>query len=340
MKIACLSFTDGAAIVGEKILEKKNKNYDFIHIKNSKYKDGIKGFLKENWNKYEGFIFISATGIAVRYINPYIEDKTMDPAILVIDDLGRYCISLLSGHLGGANKLTEYISEEIKAIPVITTATDGRGIESLDMFAKKNNYHMKDMKSITTITSMMVNNRVVGLHTENDKMMNYDKIVKVKDLNEIPKEIEGLIIVSSNRIKNTFDIPYAQLIPKNINIGIGCRKNVEAERIVQAIKNSFIEYDLELEGIKDMGTIEVKKDEVGIIEAAKYFDTPLNIFSLEEVGKIDHMFEKSNFVKKTIGVYSVSEPVAYLMGKEMIIRKSRHDGITISISKTKGELDE
>ena len=96
----------------------------------------------------------------------------------------------------------------------------------------------------------------------------------------------------------------------------------------KAYFNSFINND---------GEFEVKQDEIGIIESAKYFQVPLNIYSLEEVGKIDHMFEGSDFVKKTIGVYSVSEPVAYIMGKNMISRKSKHNGITISISKTKGE---
>lgn len=340
MKIACLSFTEKGAGLGDRIVRIKSSQYDFTHIKNKEYEKGIKGFLKENWNEYDGFIFISATGIAVRYINPYIEDKTNDPAILVMDDLGRFCISLLSGHLGGANKLTEDICKWLKALPVITTATDGRGIESVDMFAKKNNYHMKDMASITTITSLMVNDRFVGLYTEDDREIDYGKIIKIDDLNNIDKRIEGLIIVSSSRIDNKFNIPSTQLVPRNINIGVGCRRGMETRRIIQAVEKALLEADLLLEGLKDMGTIEVKKDELGIIEAAEHFNIPLHIFSLEEVGQIDHMFEKSQFVKDTIGVYSVSEPVAYLLGREMITRKSRYDGITISISRTKGDYDE
>lgn len=337
MRIACLSFTEKGAVIGDGILNYESEKYFFTHIKNSKYKGGIKSFLKENWNNYEGFIFISATGIAVRYINPYIQDKTKDPAILVIDDLGRYCISLLSGHIGGANHLTDYISENMGTVAVITTATDGRGIESVDIFAKRNNYKMMDMKSITKVTSLMVNDKKIGLYTEDNKKIEYNNLIEIKDLNKIDKDIHGLIIVSSDKIKDEFNIPYTQLIPRNINIGIGCRRGVEEIRIIQAIKDSFMQNNLLLEGIREMGTIEVKRDEIGIIKSAEYFQIPLNIFSLEEIGKIDHMFEGSDFVKKTIGVYSVSEPVAYIMGKNMISRKSKHNGITISISKTKGE---
>ncbi len=337
MRIACLSFTDKGAEIGDKILNLGNEKYSFTHIKNSNHKGGIKSFLKENWNNYDGFIFISATGIAVRYINPYIQDKTKDPAILVIDDLGRYCISLLSGHIGGANDLTDYISKNMGTVGVITTATDGRGIESVDIFAKRNNYYMMDMKSITTITSLMVNGKKIGFYTEDKNKIDYNNLFEIEDLNKIDKDIHGLIIISSDKIKDEFNIPHTQLIPRNINIGIGCRRGVEKSRIIQAIEDSFEENNLLLEGIREMGTIEVKQDEIGIIESAKYFQVPLNIYSLEEVGKIDYMFEGSDFVKKTIGVYSVSEPVAYIMGKNMISRKSKHNGITISISKTKGE---
>ena len=173
MRIACLSFTDKGAEIGDKILILGNEKYSFTHIKNSNHKGGIKSFLKENWNNYDGFIFISATGIAVRYINPYIQDKTKDPAILVIDDLSRYCISLLSGHIGGANDLTDYISKNMGTVGVITTATDGRGIESVDIFAKRNNYYMMDMKSITTITSLMVNGKKIGFYTEDKNKVIY-----------------------------------------------------------------------------------------------------------------------------------------------------------------------
>lgn len=335
MKIACLSFTDKGKEIGEKLkaLGKKGE-YSFHHYSNDEIEGGIKKLLDYIWKEYNGLVFISSTGIAIRMINSYIKNKTMDPAIVVIDDRGRFSISLLSGHLGGANELSNWIGKEIDAIPVITTASDNRGIEAIDIFAKQNNYYMDNMKLVTKITGMMVNGKTLGFYSEDYKTINYPNIVIVKDLNNIPSEIEGLIIVSSENLQiENINIPYIYLRPKNINIGIGCRKGVEGKRIIEAVEFAMKELNLSKNSIKAIGTVEVKKDEEGIIDAARYFNCPIKIFTIEEIKEVEDKFEKSQFVKDTIGVYSVSEPSAYLLGGKLIKEKSKYNGITISISK-------
>ncbi|WMM25870.1 cobalt-precorrin 5A hydrolase [Tissierella sp. MB52-C2] len=335
MKIACLSFTHKGKEIGEKLkaLGKKGE-YSFHHYSNDEIEGGIKNRLDYIWKEYNGLVFISSTGIAIRMINSYIKNKTMDPAIVVVDDCGRFSISLLSGHLGGANELSNWIGKEIDAIPVITTASDNRGIEAIDIFAKQNNYYMDNMKLVTKITGMMVNGKTLGFYSEDYKTINYPNIVIVKDLNNIPSEIEGLIIVSSENLQiENINIPYIYLRPKNINIGIGCRKGVEGKRIIEAVESAMKELNLSKNSIRAIGTVEVKKDEEGIIEAARYFNCPIKIFTIEEIKEVEDKFEKSQFVKDTIGVYSVSEPSAYLLGGKLIKEKSKYNGITISISK-------
>lgn len=336
MKLVCLSFTELGGVLGDRLEELDS--YNISHIKNSSVENGIKSIMEKIWNEYEGIIFISATGIASRFIAPFIEDKTKDPAIIVIDDRGKFIISLLSGHLGGANKITEDISRQIGGIPVITTASDSRGFDSIDIFAKNNNYYIEDMKSITKLTSMMVNNKRIGFFTEDNVIINYPNIKVLDSLDNIGKDkkyIEGLIIVSSKIIKDEKlrNIPYTILRPKNINIGIGCRKNVEEKRIITAIEEALSTVSISNKSIKAIATIEIKKEEKGIIDTAKYYNLPLKIFTIKEIEKIEEMFEKSQFVKDTIGVYSVSEPCAYLLGGNIILPKSKHNGITISISK-------
>ena len=334
MKIACFSFTDKGRRIGDRLESLSNDIYNIHHYENKKAEGGVKELLNRIWPEYDGLIFISATGIALRMINPYIQNKTIDPAVVVVDDMGIFSIALLSGHIGGGNDLAEYIGHEIGAMPVIKTATDNRGIESIDNFAKKNDYYMEDMKSITRITSMMVNGKTIGLYTEDGKGINYDNIIIVDDLNNIYPRIDGLIIVSSEILTDkNIEIPKTILIPKNINIGMGCRKGVEAERIIKAVGEVFHKENLSTKGIKSIGTVEVKKDEKGIIQASKHFNCPMKIFTIDEIKEVEDKFEKSQFVKDTIGVYSVSEPTAYLLGGEMIAMKSKHNGITISISK-------
>jgi cobalt-precorrin 5A hydrolase len=343
MKIACFSFTEEGKRLGKKIqnmsVQRKDKsNYVIKHYHNDEIKGGIKNLLQYAVREYEGLIFISATGIAVRMMSPYIKDKIIDPAVVVIDDLGKFSISLLSGHIGGGNELARWLGKLIGAMPVITTASDNRGIESIDVFAIKNNYHMEDMDSIKTITSMMVNGKKIGFYSEMGEIIDYDNLIILEDLYYIGPNIDGLIIVSSQNIKSRISkIPYTVLRPKNINIGIGSRRGVESVRVIEAIEKAFDKINLSTKSIKAMGTIEVKRGEVGIIKAAKHFNCPLKIFTINEIKRIEENFEKSQFVKDTIGVYSVSEPVAYLLGGKLITKKSKYDGITISISKEEGE---
>lgn len=337
MKIACLSFTEKGKALGNRIVvysKQDRKNYISLvhHYSNSQIQGGIKNLLGYDIKEYDGLVFISATGIAVRMMSPHIKDKTTDPAVVVVDDLGRFSISLLSGHIGRGNELAEWIADLIGAIPVITTASDNRGIESIDMFALRNDYHMEDMESIKTITSMMVNEKKIGFYSEKDRVIHYDNLLLKSSLENINNEVEGVLAITSRKDLG-ITIPYTILRPKNINIGLGCRKGVEASRIIGAIRRVLEINNLSEKSIKAIGTVEVKKGEVGIIEAAKYFSCPLKIFTVEEISKIEDIFEKSQFVKDTIGVYSVAEPCAYLLGGEMVSKQSKHNGITVSVTK-------
>ncbi len=333
MNIACLSFTEKGRLLGEKLKSVESQKYKIGHYANKDIDGGIKEILKSIWDKYDGIIFISATGIAIRLSALFIDDKTKDPAIVLIDDLGKFSISLLSGHLGGANELANDMADWIGAVPVITTATDNRGIESIDMFAQRNGYYIEDIKSITRITSMMVNDEIVGLYTEDDKIINYNKVKIVKDLKNIGSNIKGLVLVSSMEKTKGLKIPNTILRPKNINIGIGCRKGIEGRFIIKAIEDQCRKLNLSTNSIKSIGTVEIKKNERGIIEVSNYFACPLKIFNTEAIRDVEKNFSKSQFVKDTIGVYSVSGPVAFLLGGKVISEKSKYNGITISISK-------
>lgn len=335
MKIRIFSFSESGSEIARELEDKLE--YQTYHSSSKDLEKGIRPVLNEDWKNLDGIIFIGALGIAVRMIAPLIEHKTKDPAVIVVDDLGTYAISLLSGHLGGANELTLEVAELLAAQPIITTASDNRGIEALDLFAQANNYAMEDMKSITRLTSMMVDGKKIGFFSEDDKIINYPNLKTFTKLEDIKnaRDIDGAILVTSNLVEKEElgSLDHAILRPKNLNIGIGCRKGVSGERIRMAIDELFRELKLSKESIKEIGTVEVKKDELGIIETANYFRVNMKIFSLDEIGRVDHKFGRSEFVKDTIGVYSVAEPSAYLLGGRFISKRTSHDGITLSITK-------
>lgn len=331
MKLIAYSFTDRGSEIGKEISE--IDEYDIVHMNNKDILGGVKSHLASAYEDFDGIVFISATGIAIRFILPYIKDKQKDLPIVVIDDMGKFSISLLSGHMGGANELAKKLGDFIGARTVITTASDNRGFQALDSFAKNNNYYFEDKKNLTKIMSMMVNDKKIGLLNEEKADLDYPNLEIIEDIEKIG-DIKALIIIGEKDIgKNSIDIPYIRLKSKDINIGIGCKKGIEKKYIIKAIEDELKVLKIDSSRIKSIGTVEVKKDEKGIIQTAKYYSSPLEIFSIEDIKKVEDKFQKSEFVKKTIGVYSVSEPSAYLLGGDLLVKRAKHNGITISISK-------
>ncbi|WP_130805329.1 cobalt-precorrin 5A hydrolase [Senegalia massiliensis] len=335
MKLAIITLTKGGL---KKALQVKRYLRDTPIYTLDKHDDGrfksIKGKLSENieyfFKNYDTILFIMATGIVVRSIAAHIKDKTIDPAILVMDEGGKHIISLLSGHIGGSNSYAIHLSKLIGATPVITTASDVNGVLSVDMISKELNLSIENMEDAKIVTADIVNGKKVGIKSD----ISIDKNL-IKNLitpeDEGFKDIQSLIAIT-NSIKK-YTMPTSVLIPKNIVLGIGCRRGIEKNRILDAIYKSMDKNNLYMESLKEIATVDVKKDEIGLIESSKELNISLNIITREEIKKVEHLFEGSNFVKKTIGVSSVSEPVGYIVSNNgtCIMKKTKMDGITISI---------
>ena len=288
------------------------------------YKDkNIDKVLEERWSSLETIIFISATGIAVRKIAPLIKDKYTDPAVLVIDDKAKHVISLLSGHIGGANELAIDIAKAINAEPVITTASDNRGIEALDIFLRDHDFAYNSREALTMIMGAIVNNKKIYLKSD-DFAFKYDNFTN--DNNEADYSIiqdEGYMI---NDDKNTLYI-----IKKKYNMGIGLRRGTDFAVLEKAFQTVLKETDINPKAIKRFGSIDIKKDEEALLELCKKYDRELIFYTADELNEVD-VTEKSDFVKKITGAYSVSEAAAKLLGGKIILTKKIIDSITFSIT--------
>lgn len=322
MRIACLTFTSNGEKIAERI--KNNLVHSVDIFKRPELSMGLHEVCAELFNSYEGIIFISSTGIAVRLSAPHIKDKTKDPAVIVVDDLGKFSISLLSGHIGGANSLALEVAKGIDAQPVITTASDGRGIDAVDVFAKRNSLIINNMEDAKKITAIMIEGKDIGLISEVNLELNYKNISN--------QNAEGFIIVSSNK-NIECSKPYCLLTPRNLNLGIGCRKGKTEEEILEAVYSVFHENNLNIRGIKAIGTIELKQDEPGLIEACSRLNCSLKALTNEEVQSVQHMFKQSKFVDSKVGVTAVAEPCAYLLGGEIIVQRVALNGVTVAVSR-------
>lgn len=321
MKTAVISFTDAASVIADRICS-KIENTDIYNNKDHHVR--IKAAMASIFESYDRIIFVCASGIAVRMIAPYIKDKTKDPAVVVVDDMGKFAISLLSGHIGGANELTFEIAMMIGAQPVITTASDGRGIESVDMFAKRCSLLIEDMEEAKKLTSIMVNGGTIGFISETEDKINYKNISETN--------LEGCIYVTS---KENIDCAYHCCIlrPRNLIVGVGCRRGKTKDDILSAICHVFKSNNLSIKSIKTLASIDIKKDEKGIIETCKYLDCSFTTFSKEAIKSVQDKFEKSAFVESKVEVTSVCEPSAYLAGGDIVVGKTCLNGVTVAVGR-------
>ncbi|MFT5872386.1 MAG: cobalt-precorrin 5A hydrolase [Clostridium sp.] len=326
MKYAVITFTEN----GDRIAEILASKFDIDLYSKKKQSDfNFAQVSKKVMESYCCIIFISSTGIAVRAIAPYIKSKDVDPAVIVIDNSCNYVISLLSGHLGGANELTLEVSRILFAQPIITTATDNLGISAPDMIAKDNGLIIEDMKKAKDIAALLVDGKKVGFFDE-------------KGIVQAPtgyssnlEDISGLLyICSSECIDKQIDVhfvPTLKLIRKNIVLGIGCRKDFSVDKMHQTVLRILKEYNIDSRAIKYITTVTVKRDEIAIVELVDYLKCKLKIFTIEDIKAIQHKFCGSDFVEKTIGARAVCEPCVELCEARIKINKMKLDGMTLCI---------
>ncbi|SET23954.1 cobalt-precorrin 5A acetaldehyde-lyase [Natronincola peptidivorans] len=293
----------------------------------------LKAVVKKIFSQVDYLIFIMAAGIVVRCIAPYIKHKSQDPGVLVMDEKGQHVISLLSGHMGGANEFTLKIAAIVGGNPVITTASDVQNTMAVDTLAQRLNCRLKDWQMAKKITAAIVNNEKIGVYSEipiNIELPSQYHLVK--NLADLSHEPYGIYI--GNKDVEDLKENWLQLYPQNLVLGIGCRKDTTKEVLLTEIKTALQKIEKSIESIKKITTVDIKAEEKGLKETAIALEVPLEIFSREKLLEIETLFDSSPFVKETIGVGAVSEPCAYLgsQGGKMLLKKQKNQGVTISIA--------
>lgn len=281
--------------------------------------------------KSNKIIFISSTGIAVRAIAPFVQTKDKDPGIVVVDLWGKYAISLLSGHLGGGNELTVKVAEILNCEPIITTATDGIGILAPDMIAKENNLIIDNLKTAKYIAALLVDKKSVGLKDDTNKIkagIGYEKL----------DELENDSVWVTDRLnfgdrKSLDKERILKLIKKDIILGIGCRRYTPYEKINEFVRRSLEKYNFDIRAVSKIVSVDVKKNEQGIIKFAESINVEFKTFTREEITTVQDKYDKSEFVFKTLGITGVCEPSVDLAGGKVIVSKIKHEGMTLAIGR-------
>ncbi|MFA9422589.1 MAG: cobalt-precorrin 5A hydrolase, partial [Sedimentibacter sp.] len=338
MKIDLYAFSGNGAKLCDKIIDGL-KGYDVKAYAPERHVSSACNVMIRQENLYTSteksfkekncIVFVGAVGIAVRAIAPFLESKKTDPAVICVDEKGLNVISILSGHMGGANRLTKKIAEIIGGNPVITTATDINGKFAVDEWASNKNMHILNLKSARDVAVEILEGKKIGL---------------VSDFNidgDIPEEIDMAennigICVSLNGNKKPFNNTL-NLIPIIISVGVGCRKGTDSNTIYNAIKDVLGENKISCFAIKSINSIDLKKDEAGIKGASEIFKVPFYTYTKEELNEIEGKFSNSDFVKSIAGVDSVCERASMIgnignKSKRLIISKTIKNSVTVAVS--------
>lgn len=346
MKIAMICFSLTGFATGSRLKEAlETETCRVILDKKSRYlPDAITGstgeWTAEQFEKADALIFIGACGIAVRSIAPYIVSKKKDPAVLVVDECGKFVISLLSGHLGGANELAEQVSELLGAQCVVTTATDLHGRFAVDVFAKKNQAEIRNMTAAKEVSAAILAGEPVGFYSEFPWEGELPEGLIPCSRDGLPIEKGKMqtvpdagVAVTIHRGCQPFPSTTA-VIPKVLYLGMGCKKGKDKETIAHAAKKMLEEHDFCKEAFHKIASIDLKKEEKGILALAENWQIPFETYIAEELLAVPGEFTPSTFVKGITGVDNVCERSAVLAaGKGRLLqRKTGGDGVTTAVA--------
>lgn len=351
MRIAILAVTDTGCELAKKVSARVGGD---IFCKGRNF-DSLKNFVADIFSKFDALIFICAVGIAVRMIAPHIVSKLQDPAVIVIDERGQNVISLLSGHVGGANELTLKVAAAINANPVITTATDIENKFAVDSFAAKLGLRPEPKDAIKIINSAVLRDEPIFLTAGNTKLkLSANSVTEnatctenkfavdnfatkfwlrpelkdaIKIINSVVLRDEPIFLTAGNTKLN--------LIPQKLIAGIGCKRGSPVEKISAAVNSACEMINQPVGRIKILASVDIKSNEVGLIEFAKNLGVAIKFFSVEELAKkiAEYKLSESEFVKATIGVGNVCEAAALCCVEfaRFALTKTNFDGVTVCL---------
>lgn len=285
-------------------------------------------FFGKRFSNDDALIFVSSCGIAVRSIAPHIRSKTEDPAVIVIDETGRFVISLLSGHIGGANALAERIADALGATDVITTATDASGRFSVDSWAKTNCFTISDMGMAKAVSAAIL---------EGDVPLKSDFPI----IGKLPAGLKTGEGETGVYVTYKTDEPYKntlRLIPKCLRLGIGCRRGMAREAVKNAVDTVLSDNGIEPLAVKCAASIDLKRDEAGLLEYCLEAGLPIEFFSAERLNGVQEAVSSSEFVKSVTGVDCVCERAALVGADRLIVKKTAINGVTVAVSLEKTEV--
>ncbi|GEK27887.1 CbiG protein [Furfurilactobacillus siliginis] len=343
-KFGIISLTKNGSQIARKVHEVLPESELFIPDKYALAKEksfpkgGFKTCFTQIFQKFDCVICVMATGIVVRSIAGLVQDKTIDPAVLVMDEQANHVISLLSGHVGGANEWANELATLMNSDPVITTATDTEHVQALDVLADKYDGWYAEFKRVTKrINGRLADGLPVALYIEPSLVKNDVSTTGFTVLEDINQRSDNMpLIVISDRINFPKMADTIFVVPKVNVVGVGCRKDVSFSMMQEAFSAFCEERKIAWQSIVGIASIEKKEHEQAIHYLGRVLDVVPQFYTAEQLSTVESNYPQSAFVKKTVGVGSVAETSADIAANSRVVGKRfAHNEITFALAQKK-----
>ena len=303
--------------------------WPYAHLYDGKAKNAL-GLA---WNECDGIVLFLATGAAVRLIAPLLRSKDRDPGVVTVDDAANFAVALCGGHEGGANDLAASVADTLGATPVLTTASDSVGIPALDSLGQNLGFHLEEGSDLAAVGAALVSGERVRLVSE-----------RRWPIGPLPENVvwtdepETPLILISDKLA---EVPRPAVIyrPPSLVVGVGCSRGAGTDEILGLIEASLEGTGLSRKSVAALASIDVKRDETGLLEAAGKLDAPVRFYPAEELSTVE-VPNPSEEVRGAVGTPSVAEAAVIASGAELIVEKRKSENATVAIGRltVKGRL--
>ena len=300
----------------------------------------LKELVARLWPEVKGFVFIMAAGIVVRLIAPHLVGKDTDPAVVVMDDAGRFSISLLSGHLGGANELACRCAFVTGACEVITTATDANCLPSFDMLAKEAGWGIDDLSRVKVLNALLLEGEEIAVvdHTGGVRPFFHGKgrlSFHETFIEALQSGAKGYLFVTNRHLPpQVVNNRLLVLRPRNLVLGVGCNSGTSADEIEQVVCSQLKRLFLSINSVRCIGTAEAKREEPGLLAFAEKYGLTVNFYGSDQLNQVDVPSEPSVHSMRAIGATGVAEPAALLAAGDghLLLKKVKVGNMTLAIA--------
>ncbi len=294
---------------------------------------------------YRSLVIFGSVGMAVRLVGPLVGSKVTDPAVVVVDDAGRFAVSLLSGHLGGANALAERVAELLGAQAVVTTGSETLGTLAVDLLGRELGWRIEGTGDVTRVSAAMVNGDPVGLFQEAGEVDWRPSVIPLPN-NLIRCEsweqllgsgCRAALIITDRSLEGRQDGGFPKVIyrPRSLVVGIGCNRGTGIEEIARAVEAVMRKHGLALSSVRALATVDLKRDEEGLQAYAGRLGVPILYYSAAELASIRATPNPSPVVRRWVGTPSVCEAAALLAAGEtsLLVPKEKTENVTVAVAR-------